>query len=213
MGKTKKQKAAAGTAGRTAAHAQISIERWRVGDFQPAEYNPRKKLQPGDAEFVKIERSIDQFGYVDPLIVNKRSRRLVGGHQRLAVLRHRGLTDDDTIDVSVVDLDDVAERQLNVALNKATGAWDDVLLAELLVGLKQAGADTTLTGFSEAEMQAVLDQALLATKPAAEEAEAVSGRQIGDSFAVLVQCKSEQDQRQVYEAMKARGYSCRVLTV
>lgn len=191
----------------------LRIERMRVGDLQPAAYNPRKKLKPGDPEFIKLDRSIDSFGYVDPLIVNVRSGRLVGGHQRLAVMRHRGLKDDDMIDVSVVDLDEVAERQLNLALNKVTGAWDDLLLAELLVGLKRDGADTELTGFTEEEMQAVLDQAILAAKPAPAETATVSGRQIGDSFAVLVTCTSETDQKSVYEAMKARGYNCRVLTV
>ena len=55
----------------------------------PADYNPRKKLKPGDSEFEKIKNSINEFGYVDPVIVNK-DMTVIGGHQRISVLKTLG---------------------------------------------------------------------------------------------------------------------------
>ena len=66
------------------------IERKKVADLIPAEYNPRKDLKPGDPEYEKLKRSIEQFGYVEPVIWNKTTGHIVGGHQRLKVLIDMG---------------------------------------------------------------------------------------------------------------------------
>ena len=55
-----------------------------VSELKPAEYNPRKKLKPGDKEYEKIKNSIEEFGFADPLVVNA-DMTIVGGHQRLNV--------------------------------------------------------------------------------------------------------------------------------
>ena len=52
----------------------MQIERLKVEDLKPAEYNPRKKLKPGDKEFEKLKNSIEEFGYVEPIILNKRTK-------------------------------------------------------------------------------------------------------------------------------------------
>ena len=57
-----------------------------IKDLNPAEYNPRKRLKPGDKEYEKIKQSLLKFGYVDPIIVNK-DLTVIGGHQRLTVLK------------------------------------------------------------------------------------------------------------------------------
>lgn len=59
------------------------IEKIKTEKLLPADYNPRKDLKPGDAEYEKLKRSIEQFGYVEPVIWNKTTGRVVGGHQRL----------------------------------------------------------------------------------------------------------------------------------
>jgi hypothetical protein len=59
----------------------MNLERISVARINPAPYNPRKNLQPGDPEYEKLARSIDEFGCVEPLVWNKRSGHLVGGHQ------------------------------------------------------------------------------------------------------------------------------------
>lgn len=101
--------------------AAICQERRNIADLKPAEYNPRKSLQPGDPEYESLKRSIETFGYVDPIIVNK-DGTVIGGHQRLSVLVDLGYTEAD---VAVVDLSKHDEKALNIALNKISGEWDE----------------------------------------------------------------------------------------
>lgn len=88
----------------------------RRSKIKPAAYNPRKALTPKDDEYQAIKRSIEAFGLVEPLVWNKLASNLVGGHQRLRVLKDLGHKE---VDVSEVDLDPRQERALNVALNKS----------------------------------------------------------------------------------------------
>ena len=71
-----------------------------VSVLKPAEYNPRKKLKPGDKEYEKIKNSITEFGYVDPVIVND-DMTVIGGHQRLTVLKDLGFEEIDCVVISV----------------------------------------------------------------------------------------------------------------
>lgn len=132
----------------------MEIIKMRVADIKGATYNPRKKLRPGDTEFEKIKRSIEEFSLVEPLVWNRRTETLVGGHQRLAVLKHLG---HDTVDVSVVDLDPAREKALNVALNKIAGEWDDEGLRALLVEVNDAGM-LEMTGVDEAAWRKMMEQ-------------------------------------------------------
>lgn len=129
-----------------------SAMEWRtipVGDLRPAAYNPRKKLKAGDKEYEKIKNSIQEFGYVEPIIVNY-NMTVIGGHQRLTVLKDLGYTEVECVVLHIEDEHKV--KALNVALNKITGAWNEQLLADLLVDLQSADFNTDLTGFEPAEI-------------------------------------------------------------
>ena len=63
----------------------MKIIRKRIADMERATYNPRVELQPGDAEYETLKRSLEQFGMVEPVVWNERTNRVVGGHQRLTV--------------------------------------------------------------------------------------------------------------------------------
>lgn len=118
--------------------------------IKAAAYNPRVDLQPGDMEYEKLKRSIEEFGYVEPIVWNERTGNMVGGHQRYKIMVHElGHTE---LEVSVVDLDDQQERLLNLALNKVTGRWDEEALARLLSELQESGADLYLSGFDQEEI-------------------------------------------------------------
>ena len=126
----------------------MQIEKIAIDKLKAAEYNPRKDLKPGDAEFEKLRRSIEQFGYVEPAIWNKRTGNIVGGHQRIKILKYLGHAEADCV---VVDLDEAQEKALNIALNKISGEWDTGLLTSLLKDLEHSGFDLSLTGFDVAE--------------------------------------------------------------
>jgi site-specific DNA-methyltransferase (adenine-specific) len=121
-----------------------------VDALKPAAYNPRKKLKAGDKEYEKIKNSIQEFGYVEPIIVNY-DMTVIGGHQRLTVLKDMGYTEVQCV---VVHIEDEAKvKALNIALNKITGAWDEQLLADLLVDLQSKDFNTDFTGFEAPEIE------------------------------------------------------------
>lgn len=133
------------------------IEKKNTADLLPADYNPRKDLKPGDAEYEKLKRSIEQFGYVEPVIWNQTTGRVVGGHQRLKVLMDMGMTEVDCV---VVAMDEEKEKALNIALNKISGDWDKDKLALLIADLQGADFDVSLTGFEPAEIDALFKDTL-----------------------------------------------------
>ena len=126
----------------------MNIVKKKISELIPADYNPRKDLKPSDPEYQKIKRSIEKFGCVEPLVWNKRSKRIVGGHQRIKVLQELGIKE---IEISVVDLPDEEEKALNIALNKIGGEFDEVKLEDLFKELSLTELDLTLTGFDEIE--------------------------------------------------------------
>lgn len=120
-----------------------------IDSLKPAVYNPRKKLKKGDKEYEKIKKSIVEFGYVDPIIVNF-DGTVIGGHQRLTVLSDLGYKEVQCVQVRIEDENKV--KALNVALNKITGAWNEELLADLMVDLQDADFNLDLTGFEAPEI-------------------------------------------------------------
>jgi DNA modification methylase len=134
--------------------SSMQLRRVAIAALKPAPYNPRVDLTPGHPTFEKLRLSIDTFGTVEPIVWNRRTGHVVGGHQRLSVLKHLGHTH---VDVVVVDLDLPQEKTLNLALNRIVGEWDEGKLAELLKDLlADPSLDIGLTGFDSAEIDHVL---------------------------------------------------------
>ena len=79
----------------------MDLRKIKIADLVPATYNPRKALKPGDKEYEKIKRSIEEFGYCEPVIVNS-DMTIIGGHQRVTVLKDLGYSEIDCI---VIDID------------------------------------------------------------------------------------------------------------
>lgn len=131
----------------------MNIEKRHIKDLKPAEYNPRKALKPEDSDYQKIKRSIETFGYIDPIIINK-DGTIIGGHQRHTVLSDLGYTE---VDVVVLDLSKEDEKALNVALNKISGEWDELKLKDLLVELDLGDYDISLTGFDSQELEELIE--------------------------------------------------------
>lgn len=101
--------------------------------MNPSEYNPRKDLKENDKEYQAIKNSIETFGLLSPIIWNKKTGHIIGGHQRYKILVSQGATE---IECVVVDFDEEKEKACNIALNSAIGEWDNDKLDALLFELQ-----------------------------------------------------------------------------
>ena len=126
----------------------MEIVKVNINELISPEYNPR---QITDEEMEKLKNSINEFGYIAPIIVNKHNNHIVGGNQRYEALKSLGYTD---VDVVFVDEQDIQrEKALNIALNKISGEWDFVKLADIIDDLELNDFDISLTGFDEPELE------------------------------------------------------------
>ncbi|MBP2654237.1 MAG: methylase [Firmicutes bacterium] len=152
----------------------MDIQILSIEKLNPAPYNPRLDLKPGDKDYEKLKKSILTYGYIDPIIVNKRGYVVIGGHQRLKILQEMG---HNKVEVSLVDLPQEQEKALNIALNKTGGDWDIPKLQDLLAELQQTGMDLEITGYDDLEIEELMRAAL-----ADDEAESLKKQVEEDDF-------------------------------
>ena len=126
----------------------MEIVKVDINELISPEYNPR---QITNDEMEKLKNSINEFGYIAPIIVNKHNNHIVGGNQRYEALKSLGYTDVDVIFVDEPDSN--REKALNIALNKISGEWDFVKLADIIDELELNDFDIPLTGFDEQELE------------------------------------------------------------
>lgn len=109
-------------------NSDLKIQKVKIEELNSAPYNPRKWSK--DA-IVQLTRSIEEFGLVDPILVNSAPTRkniVIGGHFRLKVAKDLSYKE---VPVVYIDLPDIEkEKELNIRLNKNLGDWDWDLLAE-----------------------------------------------------------------------------------
>lgn len=173
----------------------------QLADLDPAPYNPRR-ISPRALEGLK--KSLKTFGVVQPIVWNKRSKRIVGGHQRRDALMQLGEKDAQVV---VVDLKEKDEKALNIALNSTSieGEFtDDVvtLLTEIKLEDENLFADLRfddlLKDLNKAPIMGLDHQAQ-------KEAEYTA------KFMVLVEVTSEEAQLKLIENLAQSGYTCKAL--
>ena len=99
----------------------MKIEKVKIAELKQAEYNPRRMT---NKQYEDLRNSLEKFGLVDPIIINA-DNTVVGGHQRLKIMRELGA---ELVPVVRVNLSKEDEKELNIRLNKNTGEFDlDVL--------------------------------------------------------------------------------------
>ena len=148
----------------------MDIETIKLTDIVPARYNPRKIT---NEEYNKLSHSINQYGLVDPIIINLNNNHIIGGHQRYDILMESYMAGDKDYEtltrikngdigwvfpdekLKVKDLNH--EKSLNIMLNKVQGGWDLDKLQDLFNDLSIEGIDLSLTGFDKEEIKNVFD--------------------------------------------------------
>lgn len=142
------------------------IKKINITDINEADYNPRTI---SDDEMTKLENSITEFGFVDPMIINLKNNKLIGGHQRYNALLSLNMKKGNFAEeLNLVELGDIGwvfpdmdlkieseqhEKALNIALNKISGTWDNEKLFTLLEELEYDDMGIELTGFTDEEME------------------------------------------------------------
>lgn len=137
----------------------MKIEKIKIENLKPAEYNPRKDLKPEDEAYQKIKKSIIEYGCIIPLVVNK-DMTIIGGHQRLKILEDLGYKE---IECVIVDYNKNKEKGCNIILNNenVSGEWDNSKLEELMEELKREdGFDIETTGFNFDEVEDILKETI-----------------------------------------------------
>lgn len=120
--------------------------------------SPRNARTHSKAQVAQIARSIEQFGFTNPVLVDENGG-VLAGHGRLRAAGDLGLKEIPTL--CIAGLSAAQRRALMLADNKIAenAGWDrDLLAVELgeLTGLLELeGLDISLTGFEAAEIDAL----------------------------------------------------------
>jgi hypothetical protein len=160
-----------------------------------AEYNPRVI---SDKAKEKLRDNLKRVGLVQPIIWNKKTGNIVGGHQRVAALDALEGTADYTMTVAVVELDEKAEKEQNLFLNNAgaMGDWDLEKLEDLL-----GTADYTLAGFDGSEIHQLFGDAVAATQSEAMSEFAEQIRMARDRYTALESKSLARDSEAFYAVL------------
>lgn len=126
---------------------KIKIEYKKIDDIIPYVNNPRKNDNAVD----KVASSIKEFGFKNPIIIDK-SNTIINGHTRYKAAKKLGLKEVPTI--SAEDLTEAQIKAFRIADNKTSefAEWDEELLKIEFEELKEMGLDLDITGFGEKEL-------------------------------------------------------------
>ena len=168
----------------------MKIEKVKIAELNPAEYNPRRMT---NKQYEDLKNSLEKFGLVDPIIINS-DNTVVGGHQRLRIMREMGA---ELVPVVRVNLSKEDEKELNIRLNKNSGEFDlDILANNFEVDeLKDWGFKDIELGFNTDKIQTDLSDS------------------IELQYKIEVDVTSEKEQEQLYNDLTNKGYICRILTL
>ena len=146
----------------------MSFEKIKITDLIPAPYNPRTI---SDQDKTRLRNSLQEFGLVDPIVINLKNNHIIGGHQRYDAILDQCLLDGEfQAELNLIRLGDIGwvfteteltiadednEKALNIALNKISGEWDITKLNTLVEELKVNDFDLELTGFDDLELEEI----------------------------------------------------------
>jgi hypothetical protein len=134
----------------TTAASPLTVVEVPIDDLRPDPANPRRI---SDTQVEALTRSIQEYGFVQPVLARSADKTVIGGHQRLTAARRLGYK---TVPVSFLDITLEQARLLNLGLNKISGDWDQELLARLLADLSTEEVDLSLSGFADDEVSKLL---------------------------------------------------------
>jgi ParB-like chromosome segregation protein Spo0J len=170
----------------------MEIEVKKIKDLKPNPLNPRKSSITQDEN---LKKSLEKFGVVEPIVFNKRSGYIVGGHFRVRELKKLGYKEVECV---IVDLSPDDEKELLIRLNANTGDWDTDLLLHDWDADKLADWGVDMPKFETENEKSPFDD---------------PGITAQDKYAVVVTCVSAIEQEEVFNDLTQKGYNCKILVV
>lgn len=156
-----------------------------------------------ESQIEQIERSIQEFGFTNPILIDEKNE-IIAGHARLQAALN--LEMDSVPTITLTGLTKQKKRAYVIADNKMAlnSGWDEELLTIELQDLANDDFDLTLTGFDEKEINKLFD---------VDDEEKNVNFNYNEVFEVVVNCQSEAHQKEVFEKLAAMGMECRVLSM
>lgn len=182
---------------------------------------------PGNARrgvVAGIKESIRVNGVFQPLIVQKSTDRIIAGNHRYMAMAELHEEDPEAfgeyVDVIKLDVNDTRATKMNLADNKTSddATWDNQALLDQLLDLQAADGDLLGTGFADDDVEDLrdaIDDAILSegAPGSMDLAEKPEDDNYVEQYAVIVTCRDEEHQEQVFEALQEQGYTVKVVTV
>lgn len=133
--------------------SKLQVQYRKVEDLIPYARNARTH---SDEQIARIAGSIKEFGWTSPILVDGENG-IIAGHGRLAAARKLGMTEVPVIEL--FGLSESKKRAYILADNKLAldAGWDDDLLRVEIEDLKDEGFDLAMTGFSEGELDTIIN--------------------------------------------------------
>ena len=195
----------------------------RFEDIVPAEYNPRLI---SDSEYEKLSNSINKWSLVDPIIINTKTNKIIGGHQRFKVLTEEYMSNPTKYeelpllrlgDIGWIFIDEDLKlenendtKALNIALNKITGEWDypklNLLIDDLL---DDTSFNIDLTGFDMLDMKDLnIDPNKISAFNEDIDVDLNDGNK---SYSIIINCKTTDELNHLYSKLDNDGYKLQIL--
>jgi len=174
------------------------------------EYKNIKELIPycnnsrthSDDQVLQIASSIKEFGFTNPVLIDGQGG-IIAGHGRIMAAQKLKMDEVPTITLS--DLSEAQKKAYIIADNQLAlnAGWDKELLRVEFAELEELGFDLELTGFSVDEMANIFDDSEQKDTEPAEQSYA-------ETFSIVVECESEEEQERIFNRLDSEGYKCRV---
>ena len=177
----------------------MKVENYPIESVIPYARNPRKN----DEAATKVAASIKEFGWQQPIVVDS-EMVIIAGHTRLLAAQRLGL---DEVPVAIAaDLSPEQVKAYRLADNRVSeeSSWDSDLLPIELDELKGFGFDLKLLGFDDKELVSILSNDLDSAEDVLNE------ESYSEVFNIIITCKDEKDQEQVFVKLNSEGYKCQV---
>ena len=174
----------------------MNIKHLQTADLIPYARNARKH---DDAQVAQIAGSIKEFGFNNPVLIDK-DNGIIAGHGRVLAAQKLGM---NTVPIICLDhLSDTQKRAYILADNRLAekAEWDDEMLKLELDELSE-DFDLDSLGFDDYELS---DD---------EEKKTKNESDLTSTLEVIAECEDEEQQKMIYDMLNKKGIICRVVTL